>query len=171
MKSQIPNPKSQMKKPWALTGCKNRRPNLIRSLYLEEGVLEKLNLTLQKKYKVIQQREPRYESLLLNDARVILVAYGTMARIAKSALYRLRKRGKKLGLIRPITLWPFPQKAFTKNLRPKTKYLVVEMSHGQMLEDVKLAISGKARVEFLGRSGGGIPTEEEIIEKLKSLKV
>jgi len=159
------------KKPWALTGCKNRRPNLIRSLYLKEGVLEELNLTLQKKYKNIQQREQRYESLFLNDAKVILVAYGTMARIAKSAVYSLRKKGKKLGLIRPITLWPFPQKAFTKNIRPKTKYLVVEMSHGQMLEDVKLAVLGKARVEFLGRAGGGMPTEEAIIEKLESLKV
>ena len=169
---EVKSHKSQVKsykKPWALTGCKNRRPNLIRSLYLKEGVLEKLNLTLQKKYKVIQQREQRYESLLLNDARVILVAYGTMARIAKSAVHRLREKGKKLGLIRPITLWPFPQKAFTKNLRPKTKYLVVEMSHGQMLEDVKLVVAGKARVEFLGRAGGGMPTEEEIIKRLLRL--
>ena len=169
---EVTSHKSQVKsykKPWALTGCKNRRPNLIRSLYLKEGVLEKLNLTLQKKYKVIQQREQRYESLLLNDARVILVAYGTMARIAKSAVRRLREKGKKLGLIRPITLWPFPQKAFTKNLRPKTKYLVVEMSHGQMLEDVNLTVAGKARVEFLGRAGGGMPTEEEIIKRLLRL--
>jgi len=166
-KSKVKN----YKKPWALTGCKNRRPNLIRSLYLKEGVLEELNLTLQKKYRNIQQREERYESLFLNDAKVILVAYGTMARIAKSAVYSLRKKGKKLGLIRPITLWPFPQKAFTKNIRPKTKYLVVEMSHGQMLEDVKLVVLGKASVEFLGRAGGGMPTEEAIIEKLESLKV
>ncbi|MFH0913507.1 MAG: 3-methyl-2-oxobutanoate dehydrogenase subunit VorB [Candidatus Omnitrophota bacterium] len=166
-KSKVKN----YKKPWALTGCKNRKPNLIRSLYLKEGVLEEHNLTLQKKYKNIQQREQRYESLFLNDAKVILVAYGTMARIAKSAVYSLRKKGKKLGLIRPITLWPFPQKAFTRNIRPKTKYLVVEMSHGQMLEDVKLAVLGKAGVEFLGRAGGGMPTEEAIIEKLESLKV
>lgn len=169
---EVKSHKSQVKsykKPWALTGCKNRRPNLIRSLYLKEGVLEKLNLTLQKKYKVIQQREQRYESLLLNDARVILVAYGTMARIAKSAMRRLREKGKKLGLIRPITLWPFPRKAFTYNLSPKTCYLVIEMSYGQMLEDVKLTVAGKARVEFLGRAGGGMPTEEEIIKRLLRL--
>ena len=153
-------------KPWALTGCRGRRPNIIKSFYMVEGDLEKFNLALQKKYKVIQQKEELYESLFFNDARVILVAYGSMARIAKSALNQLREKGERIGFIRPITLWPFPQKAFTQNLRPNIKYLVVEMSYGQMLEDVKLAVNGKAKVEFLGRSGGGIPTEEDIIRKV-----
>ena len=107
--------------------------------------------------------------MFLDDAKIVLVAYGTMARIAKSALHKLREKGKKAGLIRPITLWPFPQKAFTQHLRPNSKYLVIEMSYGQMLEDVKLVINGKARVEFLGRAGGGIPTEEEIIKRIKLL--
>jgi 2-oxoglutarate ferredoxin oxidoreductase subunit alpha len=176
IKSQIPNPclagrqaKSQIKKPWALTGCKNRKPNIIRSLYLAEGALEKLNLSLQKKYKIIQQKERRCEDMFLDDAKIILVAYGTMARIAKSVVKRLRDKGKKVGLIRPITLWPFPQKAFTKHLKPNTKYLVIEMSYGQMLEDVKLSVEGKAKVEFLGRAGGGMPTEEAIVNKLNRL--
>ncbi len=168
--SQLPTPNSQLKKPWALTGCKGRQPNIVKSFYMLEGDLEKFNLTLQKKYKAIQQKEQRYENLFLDDAKVILVAYGSMARIAKSALNKLRKKGKKVGLIRPIALWPFPQKAFTQHLRPNTKYLVIEMSYGQMLEDVKLTINGKAKVEFLGRSGGGIPTEEDIIKKVARIQ-
>ncbi len=189
---EIKNQKSKIKnykKPWALTGCKGRQPNIVKSFYMLEGDLEKFNLTLQKKYKAIQQKEQRYEKLFLDDAKVILVAYGSMARIAKSALNKLRKKGKKVGLIRPIALWPFPQKAFTpleiprhktgkaKSLtgftqyrRPNTKYLVIEMSYGQMLEDVKLTINGKAKVEFLGRAGGGIPTEEDIIKKVARIQ-
>jgi len=170
IKSQIPNPKSQIRKPWALGGCKGRRPNIVKSFYMVMGDLEKFNLTLQKKYKIIQHREERYESLFLDDARVILVAYGSMARMAKSALNQLRKKGERIGFIRPITLWPFPQKAFTYNLSPKTYYLVIEMSYGQMLEDVKLAVNGKAKVEFLGRAGGGIPTEEDIIKKVSGMQ-
>jgi len=156
-------------KEWALTGCKGRTPNIIKSFYLKEGDLEKFNLTLQKKYKVIQQKEQRYEGLNLSDAKIILVAYGTMARIVKAVVNKLREKGKKVGLIRPLTLWPFPYKAFTKNLTPNTKYLVIEMSYGQMLEDVRLAVEGKAKVEFLGRAGGGIPSEEEIIKKISRL--
>lgn len=159
-------------KRWALTGCKGRRPNVIKSFYMQEGELEKFNLKLQKKYKSIQAKEPRVESIFLDDAKIILVAYGTMARIAKSTVNRLREKGKKVGLIRPITLWPFPYKIFqrlTVNGKRLTKhlvFLVVEMSYGQMLEDVRLAVNGKSKIEFLGRAGGGIPTEEEILEKI-----
>ncbi|MFZ2602694.1 MAG: transketolase C-terminal domain-containing protein, partial [Candidatus Omnitrophota bacterium] len=116
-------------------------------------------------------REQRYEGVLLDDAKIILVAYGSMARIAKSVVNNLREKGIKAGLIRPITLWPFPQNLFQQiaNSRKKTKFLVVEMSYGQMIEDVKLALNVKSKVEFFGRSGGGIPTEEEIINKIKNL--
>jgi 2-oxoglutarate ferredoxin oxidoreductase subunit alpha len=156
-------------KKWALTGCNDRAPNIIRSLYLAEGVLEKLNLTLQKKYKTIQKREQRYEGMFLDDAKIILVAYGTMARIAKSAINKLREKNKKIGLIRPITLWPFPESIFKRVTGDgkRVKFLVIEMSYGQMLEDVRLALNGKAPVEFLGRGGGGIPAEEEIIGFVK----
>ncbi len=155
-------------KPWALSGCRGRKPNIIKSFALAEGALEKLNLKLQQKYKVIKNKESRYESLFLDDAKIILVAYGTMARIAKSALIRLRLAGKKIGLIRPISLWPFPEQVFCPGNK-KIKYLVIEMSYGQMLEDVRLAVNGSSEVEFLGRSGGGVPSEEEIISKVKKI--
>lgn len=156
-------------KKWALTGCNNRKPNVIKSFYLKEGELEKFNLSLQKKYKTIQQKEERWEELFIKDAKVILVAYGTVARIAKSVVNKLREKNKKIGLIRPMTLWPFPKKIFqriTHNAKTGITFLVIEMSYGQMLEDVKLAVDGKCPVEFLGRAGGGIPTEEEIIKKV-----
>jgi len=153
-------------KKWALTGCKGRKPNIAKSFYLREGELEKFNLLLQEKYKNIQDKETRYEGLFLREAEIIVVAYGTMARIAKSAVHKLREQGKKIGLIRPITLWPFPKTQITQIMRRlhRLKYfLAVEMSYGQMVEDVRLAVNGKIPVEFLGRSGGGVPTEEEII--------
>jgi len=159
---------SDKQKPWALSGCKGRKPNIIKSFALAEGALEQLNLKLQQKYKVIKNKEIRFEGLFLDDAKIVLVAYGTMARIAKSALSRLRLAGRKIGLIRPISLWPFPQKVFCPRNK-KIKYLVIEMSYGQMLEDVQLAVNGKAQVEFLGRSGGGIPSEEEIIGKVRGI--
>ena len=158
-------------KKWALTGCKGRKPNIIKSFYMVKGDLEKFNLMLQKKYKTIQQQEQRWQGLFLEDAKIILVAYGGMARIAKAAVNKLRERGKKVGLIRPITLWPFPKKAFEPlaiSHKPLA-ILVIEMSYGQMLEDVKLSLDCKLPVEFLGRAGGGIPTEEEIIKKIRSL--
>ena len=160
-------------KPWALTGCKGRKPNVIRSLLLAEGALEELNLKLQKKYKEIQKTEQRWEELFLDGAKFILVAYGGMARIAKGAVKKLRAKGIKVGLIRPITLWPFPKKIFerVKGSGQRVMFLVMEMSYGQMLEDVELAVDGKAKIEFLGRAGGGIPTEEEIINKVTRSKV
>ncbi|MFA5311048.1 MAG: 3-methyl-2-oxobutanoate dehydrogenase subunit VorB [Candidatus Omnitrophota bacterium] len=156
------------KKPWALTGCKGREQNIVKSFYMREGDLEKFNLKLQGKYAQIMKNEQEYEEVDTKDAMIILVAYGSMARIAKSAVKFLSGKGIKAGLIRPITLWPFPVKAFQPRNR-NICYLAVEMSYGQMVEDVKLAVCGKAKVAFLGRSGGGIPTEEEIINKAKTL--
>jgi len=157
---------NQLTKPWALTGCKGRKPNIVKSFYMAEGDLEKFNLILQKKYKTIRQKEQRWQDLFLDDAKIILVAYGTMARIAKSAIHKLRKTGKKVGLIRPITLWPFPNDIFERlaGNGKRVRFLVIEMSYGQMLEDVKLALNCKFSVEFLGRAGGGVPGEEEIID-------
>jgi len=158
-------------KPWALTGCQGREPNILKSLYLKDGAEEQLNLILQEKYQSIRAKEQKYEALFLDDAEIILAAYGTMARIAKSVVKELRKKGEKIGLIRPYTLYPFPDKIFSKltKEKKKLKILVIEMSYGQMMEDVKLACACKFPVEFLGRAGGGIPTEKEIMEKIKSL--
>ncbi|MEW6170059.1 MAG: 3-methyl-2-oxobutanoate dehydrogenase subunit VorB [Candidatus Omnitrophota bacterium] len=159
------------KKPWALTGCKNRKPNQIKSFYMAEGALEEFNKKLQKKFKKIEENEVRFEGLFLDDAEIVIVSYGTMSRIAKQAILKLRDAGFKIGLIRPISLWPFPSQVI-ENLSEKVKkILVVEMSYGQMIEDVKLAVGGEIPVDFYGRAGGGIPSEEEIIEKVKSLKV
>ena len=155
-------------KSWALSGCQGRKPNIIKSFFLREGALEEFNLKLQNNYAMIKQKEIRFEGTFLSDAKIVLVAYGTMARIAKSALSQLRSAGRKIGLIRPISLWPFPQQPFSLK-RSKVKYLVLEMSYGQMLEDVRLAVNGRQPVEFLGRSGGGILSEEQIINKVKKI--
>ncbi|HOX54715.1 MAG: 3-methyl-2-oxobutanoate dehydrogenase subunit VorB [Candidatus Omnitrophica bacterium] len=163
-KPQIPKSQS---KTWTLTGAKNREPHIIRSLFLGEGVLEDWNKTLQAKYKKIEATERRYESFHLNDSEIILVAYGTMARIAKEAMNEARAKGIKAGLIRPISLWPFPVEPFIESSDKAKNFLVVEMSAGQMVEDVRLAVNGKAKVDFYGRTAGGIPTKEEILQQIK----
>ena len=157
------------KKSWALTGCKRRRPNVLKSLYMQEGALEELNKILQKKYDQIKRKEQRFEKFLLDDSEIILVAYGSMARVARKVVEILRKRGERCGLLRPISLWPFPVDVFEKLLKRKKKnlrFFVTEMSYGQMLEDVQLSVNGRSPIGFYGRSGGGIPTEEEILKRI-----
>jgi 2-oxoglutarate ferredoxin oxidoreductase subunit alpha len=169
---EIKNQKSKIKnqrKPWALTGCKGRPPNIVRSFYIQDGMLEKANKAMQSKYARIKKREQRFAGLYLDNSEIILVAYGSMARIAQAVVELLRKKGRRVGLLRPISLWPFPTDIFEKLLskkRQKLRFFVTEMSYGQMLEDVRLAVNGRAEVDFYGRSGGGIPTEKEIIKKL-----
>lgn len=155
------------KKDYALTGCAGREPRIVRSLYLKDGVLEGINRQLQETYAKVREAEQRWESSGVEDAGIVLVAYGGMSRIVKSCARLLRKEGVKAGLIRPISLWPFPDKAFEK-IPPKTRVLVVEMSYGQMIEDVKLALC-RRDVGFIGRAGGGIPSEKEIVAAAKKL--
>jgi len=166
-----PKPINPKAKPWALTGCKGRKPNMIRSLLLKEGALEELNRKLQKKYDLIKKNETRFEKYKTEDAEIIIVAYGTSSRISRASVNSLRKNKVKAGLFRPISLWPFPYHALKSQDKGKTKFLVVEMSAGQMVEDVRLAIQDDKRIYFYGRTGGGVPTEEEIIEKAVSCKV
>ncbi len=174
---KVRNPESKIqnyKKPWALTGCKGRKPNVIKSFYMKEGALEEFNLKLQKKYKEIEENEQRWEESFLDDAEIILVAYGTMARVCRDVVDNLREKGKKIGLVRPISLWPFPKKVFhrfTGKADQRKRFLVVEMSYGQMVDDVRLSCCGKAKVEFIGHSGGGIPTGEEIIRKINEKNI
>ncbi len=157
-------------KTWALTGSKNREPNLIRSLYLKnEGELEQRNLVLKKKYDTMKENEVMYETIFIDDADIILVAYGTSARVSKAAMNLLRKEGIKIGMIRPITLFPFPEEIIYKTADRVKKFLVVEMSLGQMLEDVRLSVNGKAEVGFYGRTGGGIVNVEEVCENIKKM--
>lgn len=159
-------PPQPAEKPWALTGAKGRKPNIVRSLYMKRDEVEKHNLRLQKNYRRIESAEVRFEASGLEGAALVVVAYGSMARIAKSAVESLRKQGKKVGLFRPITLWPFPKKQLEKLSKKTKKILVVEMSHGQMVEDVRLAAAKSAAVGFYGRSGGGIPTEKQITREI-----
>jgi 2-oxoglutarate/2-oxoacid ferredoxin oxidoreductase subunit alpha len=167
---ELPEP-SQKKfdKPWALTGAKGRAPQKIASLRLiPDEALEKLNEELQETYREISEKEIMCESLETEDADYLLVAYGTSSRICRSAMRQLRKEGIKVGLFRPITLWPFPYDELKKAASGAKKILTVEMSAGQMLEDVKLAVNGEKAVDFYGRMAGMLPDVEEIKERIKS---
>lgn len=160
---------SHVEKPWAVNGCKGRKNNFITSIYIQPDRMEQHNLKLQKKFAEITENEQRWEEWELNDdTEILVVAHGTMARIAKSSIKEANRNGIKAGLIRPISLWPFPVKAFQK-LRNIQKVFVVEMSAGQMLEDVQIVINGRVPVHFFGRMGGMVPTVEQILEKIKEL--
>jgi len=159
----------KVEKPWALTGCKGRPPNIIRSLLLGDGVLEAHNLKLQEKYKKMREAETRVETYHTHDSDIVLVAYGSVARIAKASMEMAREKGLKVGLIRPISLWPFPAELIGKIADKAKKFLVVEMSAGQMVEDVERAVRGKVEVNFHGRMGGGIPSEVEILQKIEAI--
>ena len=164
-----PGKKEFPQKDWALTGSKGRSPRSIKSLLMQEGALERHNIELQKKYKLISEKEVQYEAFLTDDANIIITAYGISSRIAKTAIKLARKEGIKAGLLRPKTLWPFPSEILNSLAKNGVKFLTIELSHGQMIEDVKLAVNCKAPVEFLGKAGGGIVTEKEIFEKIKEL--
>ena len=165
----LPEPSGKtFEKPWALTGAKGRKPNIIASMRLTpDNLLEEHNLKLQKTYDRITEKEVRYESYLLDDADYIIVAYGTSARISRSAITELRKEGIKAGLFRPISLWPYPYKELKKAAENAKKVLTVEMSLGQMVEDVRLAVMNDEKVDFYGRTGGMLPEPGEIIRRLK----
>ena len=153
-------------KDWILDGCKGREPRSIKSLRLGEGILEKHNRELAEKYKEME-KEIRYEALNLEDAQIILVAFGTSARICKEALYLARKKGLPVGLIRPITLFPFPKEIISNNASKIKGYLTVEMNLGQMVDDVRLAAEGRCPVHFYGRAAGSLPETEVVIKRIK----
>jgi len=156
-------------KEWALTGANGRPPNLIRSLYLDPKLLEEHNLEIHRKIQEMIRSEVRVETHHTEDAEIIIAAYGTVARIAKTAIKVLRQRGIKDGMIRPITVFPFPYDTFEKLADSVEKFLVVEMSLGQMVEDVKLGLHGKAQTHFYGRTGGMVPSYDEIVSEVEKL--
>jgi len=158
-------------KDWALTGAKERPQNIVRSLWLPEGSLEKHNYKLQAKYDQVQKNEVICEQYHVDGAEIVVIAYGVAARIVRSAVNKARQEGIKAGLIRPVTLWPFPSKQVSKAADELSIFLVVEMSMGQMVEDVKLAVAGKVPVFFYGRAGGGVPTVSQVLEKIKQLTI
>ena len=151
-------------KDWALTGAKGRPKRIIRSFFLHPGQLEKHNLRLQEKFALIRQKEVRFEEISVEDADLVIVAYGSAARAAKGLVERGVEAGK-LGLLRPITLWPFPQERIRRLAGMGKDFLVAEMSAGQMADDVRLAVEGKARVGLYNRIGGAVVTIEEMAGK------
>jgi 2-oxoglutarate ferredoxin oxidoreductase subunit alpha len=156
-------------KDWTLTGAKGRPRRIIKTLYLQPEILEQRNLMLNRRYQEIIKDEIRAETYLTEDAEVIIAAFGTVARIAKSAIRILREKGIKAGLVRPITLFPFPYQTFAQISDKIKKILVVEMNLGQMVEDVKLGVCGKAEVFFYGRTGGMVPSYDEIVVEVEKI--
>lgn len=151
-------------KEWALGGRGDSPSRYMASLILDTDAMERHNWKLFDKYKEITKNETRYESYLVDDADIVMIAYGTAARIAKGAINRLRNAGIKVGLIRPITLWPFPSQILRELAEKINRFVVFEMSTGQMVEDVQLAIEGKAEISFYGRPGGVVPTPAELAD-------
>ena len=160
--------KAPVEKPWAASGHENKREhNVINSLYLTPEKLETLVLERYERYDCIRKNEQRAEEYLTDDAELIVVAYGASARVARSAVNQLREQGAKVGLIRPITLWPFPADVLKKAAGHVKQMLVVEMSMGQMVDDVRLATQCQVPVHFFGRTGGVIPTPNEVLAQIE----
>jgi pyruvate/2-oxoacid:ferredoxin oxidoreductase alpha subunit len=158
----------QPEKPWAVKGTPETRANLVNSIYLETDELENHQRKMEAKYMRAQAAEQRCELCHTDDAEILLVGYGIVSRVLISAVEALRNEGVKAGLFRPITLWPFPTKALQEAASKVQKVLVVELSNGQMVEDVRLALNGKVPVEFYGRVGGNVPSVRELQDQVLS---
>lgn len=155
-------------KPWALTGTKMaRKRNVVTSLYLQPEELEKLNIERYERYRVIEEKEPMFERFYMDDAEICVVAYGITSRVSKNAVTAARAKGIRAGLIRPITLWPFPKAALAEAARTAKAFLSVEMSMGQMIEDVELSIRCSRPVTLVNRVGGMIPTPEQVLQAIE----
>lgn len=167
-----PSGKKLPEKSWALTGAKGRPANVVKSYYSKEEGLYKNNILLQKKYGEIRKEVLHFEEFMTEDADMVFVAYGCSARVVKSVIKELRAKGIRAGLLRPISLWPFPTEILSRYAEDsKVKdFYVVEMSYGQMVEDVKLAVCGKKPVHFYGISSGYMPYEYDIIQHVESLR-
>ncbi|MEJ5350231.1 MAG: 3-methyl-2-oxobutanoate dehydrogenase subunit VorB [Melioribacteraceae bacterium] len=165
-----PIPRKNNIEPWATVGkSKDRERNIITSLHIEPEKMEQINLHLQKKYKEIEKNEVRFEMINCEDAEIVLVAFGLVARICSKAAELARQKGIKVGVFRPITLFPFPYQQLNSIADKIKNFLVVEMNAGQMLEDVRLAVNGKTPIEFHGRMGGIVPSPDEILQKIEEI--
>ena len=164
------NASAPAEKPWAATGLHGRKKhNVVNSLFLQPDLMEKHNHVLQAKYAQIAAEETRWESLQTEDADVVVVAYGISSRIAQTAINQARKEGVKVGMLRPITLWPFPTEPIAQLAKTAKAFAVFEMSAGQMVEDVRLAVNGACPVYFHGRTGGMLPTPKELYEQIMTV--
>lgn len=154
--------------PWATTGkSKGRKPNIITSLELDSAIMEQRNIHLQAKYKEISENEVRFEEIACEDADYLIVAFGSCARIAQKSIEIAREQGIKVGILRPITLWPFPSKEIERLSHQMKGILSVELNAGQMVEDVRLSVNNGVKVEYFGRMGGIVPDPDEVVEALK----
>jgi len=167
----LPEPVKELpKKEWAACGHENKRPhNIVNSLYIEPDELERLVDERYVRYAHIQETEQRAECIMTEDADIVVVAFGATARIAMSAVRAARQEGIKVGLIRPITLWPFPNDILKETAKTAKAFLTVEMSKGQMVDDVKLAVECAKPVHFFGRTGGVIPQPNEVLEQIRKI--
>lgn len=156
--------------PWAITGKKGRKNNIITSLELDPHIMEDHNVHLQKKYAEIRAKEVRYEEYMTEDADILIVAFGSASRLAQKAIELCRQEGLRVGMLRPITLWPFPTEAIRETSTRVKAILSLEINAGQMVEDIRLAVEGRCPVHHYGRMGGIVPTPEEIVEQIKSIK-
>lgn len=156
-------------KPWATNGAKGRNSRYLTSLYIVPEEMEKINIEIQAKYAKARKNEVRYHEIDVEDADLVLVAYGSTARISRSSMDMAREKGLKVGLFRPISLFPFPEKRLAELAGKGKRFLTVEMSAGQMVEDVRLAVNGTAPVDFYGRLGGIVPNPVEILEQIEEL--
>jgi 2-oxoglutarate ferredoxin oxidoreductase subunit alpha len=161
------DPTSLPAKPWALTGARGRSPNAITSYAMDPRDLNRINTQRQRRYHQIEKKEVRYRETETSDATIIIVAYGTVARIARTTVKMARSQGIKLGLVQPITLWPFPHAALRALSSRVGTILTVEMSAGQMVEDVCLAVGDRADTPFYGELGGLVPTPKDILREVK----
>jgi 2-oxoglutarate ferredoxin oxidoreductase subunit alpha len=165
---RLTNEEIRARYPWATTGKYGRKEhNVITSLELRSEEMEKINIRLQEKYKTVEQNEVRFEEYFCDDADYLIVAFGSCARICQKTVELLRNEGIKAGLLRPVTLYPFPTKALADYGKQVKGMLSVELNAGQMVEDVRLAVNGRVPVEFYGRLGGMTPTPEEVVKALK----
>ncbi len=168
--AQLPPMLPLREKPaWSLTGAQGRNKNVINSLYMGASDLETLNIQLQKKLASIAEQEVRWEETFTDDAELLIVAFGTAARVSRTAAQRLRKEGLPVGLLRPQTLWPFPEKRLEELADQCAGILVVEMNAGQMLQDVRAIVGRQIPIDFLGRMGGVIPMPEEVEQRCRTL--
>ena len=165
-------PIADIEKPWACTGRGDRKDhNTVTSIYIDPDVLEMKNRELQDKYAVVSANEVRYEAIGLEDAEIVITAFSTCSRISKNVIRQAAEMGIKVGMIRPITLWPFPSEIINQTAnKPGVKaFLDVELNAGQMVEDVRLAVNGAKPVYFHGRMGGNLPTQKEILDKIVAI--
>lgn len=165
---EFPNTRKKVPfRDFALYGNKESKHNLITSIFMSTDLLEKHNQKLQKKYQQLEENEVRYETMYVDDAELILVGYGIVSRMLQNVVEILRDQGKKVGLFRPITLFPFPRKKMNELSQTAKQFLVAELSNGQMMDDVKLSVCGTSDVHLYSRMGGSVPSVEEILEETK----